>query len=99
MGGEELRWLLDADVHRDRPEGRAEGFDCLLRLEHVEDEEPIRAFPGGMDQEALEREIRWRVDTRPSPGESADHFLVPLAGQAGCFMHGEDHDRNPLGDW
>ena len=57
MRGEELRWLLDPDVLRNRPERRPKRLDRLLGGEDVEDTEPVRSLSG-------------RVNEQPSNGRS-----------------------------
>ena len=68
MRREELRRLGDPNILWGRPDGCLKGLDGGFGLEHVEDEEPVRAFSGRMYQQALEWEIRGRLDARLASG-------------------------------
>jgi hypothetical protein len=54
---EELGWLFDTDLFRDRTHRFVETVDCLLGFEDVDNVEAVLALSGNMHQQALEREV------------------------------------------
>jgi UDPglucose 6-dehydrogenase len=51
------RNLFDPDVMRNRPERRPKLLHRLLGGEDVEDTEPVRPLPGGVNEQAVERQV------------------------------------------
>jgi hypothetical protein len=82
---EELRWLFDTDLVHDRTYRCADAGDCLLGLKYVDNAEAVLAPSGNVNQEALEREVEWRLHAALAVREPANDFLVFLRVRLGIW--------------
>ncbi|HET9202920.1 MAG TPA: hypothetical protein VFP67_07220, partial [Acidimicrobiia bacterium] len=86
MSREELRWLFDTDLLRNCSHYLTELFDRFLGIKYVDNADAVLALSGNMNQEALEREVGWRLHAALAVREPANDFLVLLLSEAGNLV-------------